>query len=47
MRDILSHQYDRVNLDTLWDVIDKDLPELLILLQPLLPERSDSNDEQT
>lgn len=40
MRDILSHQYDRVNLDTLWDVIDKDLPELLILLEPLLPKNN-------
>lgn len=39
MRDILSHQYDRINFDTLWDAIDKDLPELLILLEPLLPER--------
>lgn len=38
MRDILTHQYDRINLDTLWDVIERDIPELLVLLQPLLPE---------
>jgi uncharacterized protein with HEPN domain len=38
MRDILAHQYDRVNLNTLWDVIQTDIPELLKLLQPLLPD---------
>lgn len=37
MRDILAHQYDRVNLNTLWDVIQTDVPELLALLEPLLP----------
>lgn len=37
MRDILAHQYDRVNLDTLWDVIQKDIPELINLIAPLLP----------
>lgn len=38
MHDILAHQYDRVNLNTLWDAIQIDIPELLALLQPLLPE---------
>lgn len=38
MRDILAHQYDRVNLNTLWDAMQTDIPELLALLQPLLPE---------
>ncbi len=37
MRDILAHQYDRVNLNTLWDVIQSDIPELLALIEPLLP----------
>ncbi len=41
MRDILAHQYDRVNLNTLWDAIQTDIPELLALLQPLLPEPGD------
>jgi uncharacterized protein with HEPN domain len=36
MRDILAHQYDRVNLNTLWDAIQIDIPELLTLLEPLL-----------
>jgi uncharacterized protein with HEPN domain len=38
MRDILAHQYDRVSINTLWDAIQTDIPELLALLQPLLPE---------
>ena len=41
MRDILAHQYDRVNLNTLWDVIQSDIPELLALLEPLLPDSID------
>jgi uncharacterized protein with HEPN domain len=37
MRDILAHQYDRINLDTLWDVIQNDIPELIEMIAPLLP----------
>ena len=40
MRDILAHQYDRVNLDTLWDVIQNDIPELIELIAPLLPKQA-------
>lgn len=35
MRDILTHQYDRINFNTLWDVIQVDIPEVLALLQPI------------
>ena len=38
MRDILAHQYDQVNLNTLWDAVPTDISELLALLQPLLPD---------
>ncbi|NEQ97431.1 MAG: DUF86 domain-containing protein [Cyanothece sp. SIO2G6] len=38
MRDILAHQYDRVNLNTLWDVVQNDIPELVDLIMPLLPQ---------
>lgn len=38
MRDIIAHQYDRVNLNTLWDVIQNDIPSLLELIEPLLPD---------
>lgn len=36
MRDILIHQYDRVNLNTLSDVIKQDIPELLELIQLIM-----------
>lgn len=38
MRDILAHQYDRINLKTLWDVVQRDVPELKQLLSPLLSD---------
>jgi uncharacterized protein with HEPN domain len=38
MRDVIVHEYDQVDLDVVWDVIENRLPELLTLLTPLLPE---------
>ena len=37
MRDILVHEYDQVDLDVMWDVVQTKLPELLVLIEPLLP----------
>ncbi|RJX36478.1 MAG: DUF86 domain-containing protein [Desulfarculus sp.] len=37
-RDVLIHDYDRVNLHLLWDIIHNDLPPLLSQLRPLLNE---------
>ena len=45
MRDILAHQYDRVNLNTLWDVIKTDIPEILPLLEALLPDPTGKVDD--
>ena len=36
----MRDQYDRVNLDTLWDVIQNDIPELIELIAPLLPKQA-------
>ncbi|AFY75450.1 hypothetical protein Syn7502_03623 (plasmid) [Synechococcus sp. PCC 7502] len=36
MRDIIIHQYDQVDFDIVWDVIQHKLPQLLISLQPLI-----------
>lgn len=47
MRDILAHQYDRVNLNTLWDVIQTDIPELLALLRPLQPDPGGGSHHRT
>jgi len=37
MRDIVAHQYDRIDLDIVWQVIQRNIPELLSLLIILLP----------
>jgi uncharacterized protein with HEPN domain len=36
MRDIIAHQYDRIDIDILWDVIHTNIPDLLPMLEPLL-----------
>nr|WP_242028537.1 HepT-like ribonuclease domain-containing protein [Pseudanabaena sp. FACHB-2040] len=37
MRDILTHKYDQVQLDIVWDTLQRDIPALLKYIQPLLP----------
>lgn len=37
MRDILTHQYDRVEVDEIWGLIQDDIPQLLSMIEPLLP----------
>jgi uncharacterized protein with HEPN domain len=37
MRDVLIHKYDQVDFDVIWDVLQNKLPELLTLIEPLLP----------
>ena len=39
MRDKLIHGYDTVNLDEVWRTASSDVPELLSLLEPLLPRQ--------
>jgi uncharacterized protein with HEPN domain len=39
MRDKLSHGYDIVDLDEVWKTADRDVPDLLSQLEPLLPRR--------
>jgi uncharacterized protein with HEPN domain len=38
MRDILAHQYDRVNVQVIWDAVQTDLPELLVQIKSLIEE---------
>jgi hypothetical protein len=35
MRDILSHQYDTINLKEIWDTIQRDVPGLLAELREI------------
>jgi uncharacterized protein with HEPN domain len=39
MRDVIIHDYDEVDLDEVWTVINENLPQLLAYIEPLtLPE---------
>lgn len=37
MRDVLIHEYNEVDLEEVWRATKRDVPDLLRLLQPLLP----------
>ena len=37
MRDRLSHKYDTVDLNVIWDAVEQDLPALREFLEPILP----------
>lgn len=37
MRDKLIHEYDRVDLNLVWEVVTSELPRLVERLRPLLP----------
>lgn len=37
MRNFLIHSYDRVDLDIVWDTIDREVPRLLAYVEPLVP----------
>lgn len=45
MRDIIAHQYDQIDLRTLWVVVQQSVPELLVKLEPLLPQRPSTGQE--
>lgn len=36
MRDIIAHQYDKIDFDVMWDVIKVGIPEMLEKVEPLL-----------
>lgn len=38
LRNVLIHQYRRINLDRVWETIESDLPGLASGLQQLVPE---------
>ena len=37
MRDIIVHQYDRLDLDLIWRTIQESIPAMLEAIAPLLP----------
>lgn len=36
-RDVLIHQYDDVNLETVWDIVTNELPKLFAQVERILP----------
>jgi len=40
MRDIITHSYFRVDLDAIWQVVRKDLPELKTQISQVLKQES-------
>lgn len=46
-RNILIHQYDRVNFDIIWDTVQNDLPALIDQLAPLVPPDDDAPGDNT
>jgi uncharacterized protein with HEPN domain len=43
MRDRVIHHYDTVDLNRVWAVIENEIPEMLVLLGPLLPHEPESD----
>ena len=41
MRNMVIHEYDKVALDVVWDVVKNNIPELLEKIAPLIPHESD------
>ena len=41
LRNVIVHQYDRVDLQALWDAVQSDVPTLLRQIETLLPTESD------
>jgi uncharacterized protein with HEPN domain len=37
LRNIIAHRYDQVQQETIWKIVQTALPDLLVLLEPLLP----------
>ena len=44
MRDRIIHGYDQVNLPRVWSTATQEVPELLVLIEPLLPVKPPDED---
>lgn len=38
IRNVIIHEYDQLDFEVIWDVVETKLPELLSLIEILLPE---------
>jgi uncharacterized protein with HEPN domain len=46
MRNRVTHEYHDVDFDIVWKAIQVSIPELLIMLEPLVPKEDDLIDER-
>ena len=37
LRNVIAHEYGDIIFDRIWDVLTQDVPELIRLLEPLMP----------
>lgn len=47
MRDIIAHQYDRIDVNIVWTVIERSIPDLLEKIAPLLPNKPTDEHKRT
>lgn len=45
MRDVLIHSYDRVDLNRVWDAAIEEIPLLLAVIAPMVPQRETDDSE--
>lgn len=41
MRDVITHEYDEIDLDEVWTVINENLPQLMKYIEPLVLSEND------
>jgi uncharacterized protein with HEPN domain len=39
MRDLLIHHYDSIDLEQLWNTLQNDIPQVISVIDPLLPSQ--------
>ena len=42
MRNRLTHEYDKVDINIVWDTLQNDIPQFLAAIEPLLPIEEES-----
>jgi uncharacterized protein with HEPN domain len=45
LRNVISHEYDKVNYTAIYRIVRERIPELITLLEPLVPPTPKMNDE--
>lgn len=41
LRNVISHQYDAINRQRVWEIVTGDLPSLISKLEPLVPKEEE------